>query len=568
MTVQTDSLILRGVEAQDIAVDVDISEGAIELRTIEIGGIGDARLDIAGILNFPEQGITGSISGDFKATDPRPFLRLAGILDPAQSSAPWAKRLGPVDLKILSEVTTSNGPGTANLKASLTGKAATAAIKGNITFDGDLQQWRSGKLALTANATGANSANLIALAGLQPVAGGNEPAAVSLTMKGTPSSALSGTVKIEAFASTLNIDGGLTVTPKGTLAGTGSLVLNATDAASPLAALGIAAPDWPDTMPRGLKASADAVLSDQTIVLRPFKLTLPGNSANGLVSLSGSLRNPSIGAELQLDQLDATWLAGLLAAAPASSGTADTFDLTRLGWAGKSLRLSANRIDLVPGVALANGTIAIERKDDDKFEATLDGQTSAGKPLSLTMSLATDAPLVTIDGKLAATLETGQLLQGSSGQPALSGLADIALTFAGSGRSPAGLFSQLSGQGKASAAALTIAALDIPALLPQLDGLTSVEGLDQLMTAQLSSGPLKVTPAPIPLSLSAGIIRSAPRRLLQPGCKRHIAPHVRPRIPENPYRHFRPAIRQWRHRRHTGSVHAAVRPPAGTGPQL
>lgn len=508
MTVQTDSLILRGVEAQDIAVDVDISEGAIELRTIEIGGIGDARLDIAGILNFPEQGITGSISGDFKATDPRPFLRLAGILDPAQANAPWAKRLGPVDLKVLSEVTTSNGPGTANLKASLTGKAASASIAGNITFDGDLQQWRTGKLAMTANATGANSANLIALAGLQPVTGGDEPATVNLTLKGTPSSALSGTVKIEAFASTLNVDGGLTVTPKGALAGTGSLKLEAINAATPLAALGVAVPDWPDTMPRGLKASADAVLSDQTIVLRPFKLTLPGNSANGLVSLAGSLRKPSIGAVLQLDQLDAAWLAGLLASSPASSGTAETFDLTRLGWIGKSLRFAANRIDLVPGVALASGTVAIDRKDDARFEVNLDGQTSAGKPLSLAMSLGTDAPLVTIDGKLAATLETGQLLQGSTGQPALSGTADIALTFAGSGRSPAGLFSQLSGEGKASAATLTIAALDIPALLPRLDGLTSVEGLDQLMSRQLSSGPIKVTPAPIPISLAAGIIRS------------------------------------------------------------
>jgi len=83
------------------------------------------------------------------------------------------------------------------------------------------------------------------------------------------------------------------------------------------------------------------------------------------------------------------------------------------------------------------------------------------------------------------------------------------VSFAGSGRSPAGLFSQLSGEGSASAAELSLAALDIATLLPRLDGLTSVEGLDQLIAQQPATCPLLVTPEPIALNLSAGIIRAA-----------------------------------------------------------
>jgi uncharacterized protein involved in outer membrane biogenesis len=509
LTVQTDSLVMRGVEAQDIAVDVDISEGAIELRTVEIGGIGDARLDIAGILNFPEQGITGSISGDLKARDPRPFLRLVGVLDADQLNAPWAARLGPVDLKVLSEVATGNEPGMTNLKAALTGKAASAAIAANITFDGDLQQWRTGKVAITGKATGASSANLLALTGLEPVAGGSQPASVDLSLKGTPSSALSGTMMVEAFASTLSIDGGITVTPKGKLAGTGSLKFDAADASAPLAALGIAVPAWPETMSRALQATASTSLDDGRIVLSAMKATLPGNAASGTIELSGGLRDPSVSADLQVEQLDARWLAGLLASSSAASGAAGTFDLTRLGWIGDALKLSAARLDLVPGLPLGEASVSLQRTGASKYGVKLDGQTSAGKPLSLAMTVSTDAALVTIDGKLAATVETGQLLQGSSGQPALSGTADIAMSFAGSGRSPAGLFSQLSGEGSVSAAELSLAALDIATLLPRLDGLTSVEGLDQLIAQQLASGPVKITPQPIALNLSAGIIRAA-----------------------------------------------------------
>ncbi len=507
MTIQTDSLVMRGVEARDIAVDVDMSKGAIELRTIEIGGIGDARLDIAGVLTFPANGMTGSVSGTFKATDPRPFLRLAGIIDAAGSRAPWARRLGPVDVRILSELTTAAAENS--LKATLRGTAAGASIDASATFDGNLQDWRAGKLVLDATATGSTSANLLALTGLEPVKGGDEPASVELKLSGTPSSALSGTARVSAFAAEMDLDGGLTVNPQGRVAGTGRLGLSAEDASPLLAALGINMPAWPDGVARGLSLEADTVVSEGVIMLQPLKASLPANTASGTVKLSGTVREPQITADLELEHLDAGWLAGVLTSSPADPGqSAETFDLTRAGWLGQSLRIGADRLAIMPGLALANGTLAVERNGDGEFDIRLEGQTSAGKPFNLTTAATIDAPLVRVEGKLAAGLNAGDLLQTTNGQPAISGAVNLGIAFSGEGRSPAGLFSQLSGGGSLDAATVSIAGLNLGALTPRLEGLDTVENLDQLITSTLASGPFHARMDEMPLTLSTGILRS------------------------------------------------------------
>ena len=508
VTVQTDSLLLRGVEARDIAVDVDISEGAVELRTIEIGAIGDARLDIAGVLNFPDEGITGSVSGDFKANDPRPFLRLAGLLDGVGASSAWAQRLGPVDMKILSEVST--GAEATSIKAVLNGKAAGASISGTGEFAGNLQKWRDGKITLGATASGSTSANLVALAGLAPVSGGEQPAKVAINLSGTPSSAMSGKSTLEAFGATLNLEGGLTIAPDASLAGSGQATMQSADASALAAALGLPALDWPASVSRGLSGKADVVLSGKKLQLQALEASLPaGNTVKGSIALAGALAAPRMDATLEFARLDTAWLTGILTSSPGATADGSTsFDLTRLGWIGQKVTLTAGRADALPGLSLRMPLVGLERTGSGAMKVTLRGNTSANAPLDLSFTLKTEAPVIAVEGTLAAVVDAGELMQETSGVPALTGRASIALGFAGSGRSPSGLLSQLSGEGRIVSEKLAISGLGLDALMPALGNLASVEGLDGLITRQLSSGPLEVKLDELPLTLSAGIIRS------------------------------------------------------------
>lgn len=517
LTIQTDSLVMRGVEAEDIAIDVDVSSGGVELRTIEIGRIGDARLDIAGVLNFPADGIAGSVSGTFKATDPRPFLRLAGMLDGASSREPWARRLGPVDLRVLSEISTGAG-GSAG-KTTLRGQAAGADVDVTAHFDGELASWRDGALSVDASVSGTSSANLLALAGISPLAGGDEPATFKVSLSGKPSAALSGTASLAGFDAGLSWDGGFTLSPGGGIAGSGNLSVESEDATALLAALGIEFSATPEAGSRAISATADAILEGATLTMDRLQATLPGNTASGAVRLGGSLREPRIGADLELASLDAGWLAGLLAFAPGGdTSSSGALTLTRLGWLELPLKLEAGRLDVLPGIILNGGKFTLSPAGDGKaVNASLTGTTRAGGPFDLDFTLGGDGPLVSAEGKVSASIEAGNLLQTGDGQPAVAGASQLELAFSGAGRTPAGLISQLTGQGKLTGPELAFAGLDVSALLPKLSGLDTVEGLDRLIAGALSSGRLQASLPDMPLSLANGILRSEPVTLTADG---------------------------------------------------
>ncbi|MGI9512094.1 MAG: AsmA family protein, partial [Anderseniella sp.] len=346
ITIQTDSLLLRGVEAQDIAIDVDMSEGAVELRTIEIGGIGDARLDIAGVLNFPEQGITGSVSGEFNASDPRPFLRLIGMMDADLAATPWARRLGPVDLKVLGEASTGSAVNKFTIKAN--GKAAGAEIAVSGGFDGKFTEWREGDVQVTGSATGASSAGLLALAGLQPLSGGNQPAKLKVAFAGKPSSALTGTSELTLLSSTIGFDGGVTVSPAGDISAAGTINLEAADISPLASAIGIAVPAWPVEIDRKFAASADAVISPGQLDLSDLKATMPLNTIAGKAKVTGNFKAPLIDSELTVQNLDLGWLASsmVMPADGEAIRAATSFDASRLGWLNRSLTISAQRAAL------------------------------------------------------------------------------------------------------------------------------------------------------------------------------------------------------------------------------
>jgi uncharacterized protein involved in outer membrane biogenesis len=509
ITLQTDSLLMRGVEARDIAIDIDVSGGAVELRTIEIGGIGDARLDIAGVLNFPDEGITGSISGHFKATDPRPFLRLAGVLDAARSATRWASRLGPVDLKVLSEVSTSDDNNKLTLASN--GKAAGATIALTSGFDGKFAEWRDGDMQITGSVTGTTSQNLLALAGLQPVTGGEQPATLKLAFAGKPSSALTGTAELDLLAGKFGFDGGLTIDPASQISAAGTTTVKAVDAAPLMAALGLATPDWPDHILRSVDASAESVFSGGTLKLSELKASLPLNAASGTLDLSGSIRSPRIDGKLAVQRLDLGWLAAaLLLPANGKPATSDeTFDTTRLGWVGNNLEIVSQRTNVIPGLALSASTLSATRKSADALQFSLSGETAPAEPFSLLVQATSKASILRAQGAIQSTLTLADLLQTSDGEEALSGKANLKLNFAGEGRSPGGLVSQLSGKGKLLAPSLSLALFDVANLVDRVGNLESVENLEQLVTSSIRAGPVGIAMKESDISLENGTLRSA-----------------------------------------------------------
>lgn len=508
ITIQTDSLVLRGVEAQDIAIDVDMSEGAVELRTIEIGGIGDARLDIAGVLNFPEEGITGSVSGDFKATDPRPFLRLIGMMDANLAATPWARRLGPVDLKVLSEVSTGSTINKFTIVAN--GKAAGAEIALTGGFDGKFAEWREGDTQITGSATGTTSAGLLALAGIHPLAGGNEPAKLTMAFAGKPSSALTGTSELSLLSSTVGFDGGITVSPAGDISAAGAINLTAADITPLASAIGIAVPEWPTEIDRKFVASADAVISPDMLSLSNLTATMPLNTIAGKATVTGNIKAPLIDGELTVQTLDLGWLVSSMVM-PADGRpvrAASSFDATRLGWLNRSLTITAQRAALLPGLALSSARTDLKRASKETVNFSVTGNAGSERRFSMFVAAQNAGPLLKLSGKLDTTLALADLLQTVDGQEAIGGDIGLQLDFDGEGRSPGGLVSQLTGTGRVVPTSLTLPRFNLSGVTRRLAAIEDVNTIDETINSALSQGGTVVTAKPADMSLQNGNLRT------------------------------------------------------------
>lgn len=508
LTIQTDSLVLRGVEAQDIAIDIDMSEGAVELRTIEIGGIGDARLDIAGVLNFPEEGITGSVSGDFKATDPRPFLRLIGMMDANLASTPWARRLGPVDLRVLSEVSTGGQVNKFTIAAN--GKAAGAVVALTSSFDGKFTKWRDGDTQITGSATGTTSSGLLALAGLQPLAGGDTPATLKFAFAGKPSSALSGTSELSLLSSNMAFDGGITVDPAGSISMAGSLDLTAADITPLATAIGLRVPAWPSEIDRKFAARAEAVMAAKTLRLSNLKATMPLNTITGSAVIAGDIKAPLIDGELTVQNLDLGWLASsmVMPAGSKTTGTASTFDVTRLGWLNRSLTIAAQRAALLPGIALSNARTNIKRASEETVNLSVTGNPRPDSRFSMFVAAQNSGPLLKLSGKLDATLALADLLQTVDGEDAIEGDIGLQLDFGGEGRSPGGLVSQLTGSGRIAPTSLTLPNFNLPGVTRRLAAIDDVNSIDDAINSALSTGGTVVKAKPADVTLQNGTLRT------------------------------------------------------------
>ena len=93
LTFQAGTLRLNGVEASDVAVDMETTVKGFDLKTIEAGSVGGAKLSVSGnVLNTPE-GPDGDIGMSLTADDPRELLRLIGLL-PRDTTPQWSSVLG------------------------------------------------------------------------------------------------------------------------------------------------------------------------------------------------------------------------------------------------------------------------------------------------------------------------------------------------------------------------------------------------------------------------------------------------------------------------------------------
>ena len=511
LTLQADELVVNNITAKDIAVDVAANDGAVELRTVEIGEVDGARVTLSGLVKLPEDGLEGSLVGDVTAADPRGLMRLIGLLPPPGSNRPdppWAQA-NRLTVTLRGDARERDGItiGGIRLEGSYGGTATSLSLK----YSGGLNGWRTGIFDADLSGTSPDSRSLAALFGFTPVAGGDEAGRFKLTGKGSLDAGIATTAELALFGSELRYAGTVGLHDKLTATGRAAILAEHIDGL--YRALGL---PLLDQGPAGRLLSAEGEVN-----ATPERIEVSAvNGAAAGASFTGSGALGLAGDRLTLKAAGRTGRLGLApvlalillprdgeppsSTKPFGPALADVVDL--------DLALESDTLTAIPGLALKAASFSTKGTRDG-LDLKLEGEALPGHRSSLAAAIARDGKGYRVNGSVDLDAELATLLLAQDRRPALHGEAKLAGKFTATGLSIGGLFAAMNGDGTLSLPAGVLRGVDPVAFAGGLETARTPAEIDQLVDGVLRAGDLRFAAGSTSIAMNGGVVSSEPLKI-------------------------------------------------------
>ncbi len=432
LTLQAAELLLNGVTAGDVAVDLASGSNGLDLRTLSIGSVGGARLEANGLILDTGKGANGSIGVDVKAEDPRELLRLLGLVrgdgDPA-----WAMNLGPTSLRgDLGVKPSEQGP---DISFSLNGTAGELTMSGNGTVSARMD------MSAEAAVTSLHSARLAALFGLEPVAEDTAPGRIDFKAAGTPKDGFMANASLQAYGARFDYQGNVNPLSAG-FGLDGKLSARSTDMRGLAEAAGLPV----SALPEGVMSIESAIVSEGT--------------AWKLPAISGRFGDNRIGGSAEFDaaravkaQITLGRLALLDVLAPVFvNWTGANPDLETSFSSGFPFGLTGE-VWIRPEVLqvhqhfMARGAEIGVTVSPDEIRLAMFAKDETGRDAAIEVSSRGSDSSRKIEGRAKIPVDLQKQLALINGAPVASGLGVLDVKFQSEGRSPGGTLAALRGSG-------------------------------------------------------------------------------------------------------------------------
>lgn len=513
-------LIYRGVEADDVTVDVALDDGNADIRALEFGRIGDARLKVAGLVRSLAGQPDGRLTATLTAEDPLPFLRLAGLVDTARPSAApqWARSLGPLDLTASADTRPQMTGETVAATVRIEGKAGQIALAGRGSFDGAVDAWREAEIVADLKASSERGGALLSMLGL--AGGGMGGADGRGEMRLEAAGALSDALDLRASAELAGIAARVDATARdreGRVGYEGSWTLSSDAPGRFYRLLGLA----PAGGDRRLALKGRISGEGLAVAIDGAEGTVAGGAAefSGTVDLASVPAR--IGGELHLDRLSLPWLLATALTEPGRAAgevprpetlwSAGSFALSRLGVLSGGVAVTARRLDIAGPLALLDASLSAGFGENqfalENVEGALDGE-----PVRFDLSAeARGGSGLAVSGKLDARgLPLGALTRMASGGRAGDGALGLTLAFEGHGRSPAGLVAGLSGEGRYRLREGMLAGISPASFSAAIKDAATPGELDALIRRLLQDGTMRFAGGAGDVQVENGLMRFDP----------------------------------------------------------
>jgi hypothetical protein len=509
LTAQARELRFHGVEAKDIAIDVGVDENVVELRTVEIGQVGAARLDVAGLLSFSGDGLEGSVNAVVDAEDPRGLLRLLGafgldnVVEPA-----WARALGPLDVRLIAEASAEEGVTTAAMALTGTAGGANAAVEGR--FRGERANWQDGEIELSGEMDAESSALLAAITGLQLYERSDRPTRFAGSLTGSLRRGLSTTLEAELFGAQGQFAGTVRQGLRA-LEAEGRVAVLAQDAAELFAIVGVPA-DALSPIVQFLAAESEVTYDGRGLRLTGLSGTAGGSAFSGdLTLVAEPVRRVS--GQITTDHLSLPWLLGaVLLPRDGSPHALSSHFAPAVPGLQADLKIAADRLGMLPHVAFQSSEIELKV---GRYDLALRGSGSGpgGEPASGRIDVQLDSRGVAVEGAVAGPVALGALLQAGDGSQVIDADGRVELEFSGSGRSPAGVLAGLQARGGYELARGVLKHVDPETFARDLAAAKQPSEIDGLFARSLRRGDMAFEGGRGSLTLADGVLQAKPLRI-------------------------------------------------------
>jgi uncharacterized protein involved in outer membrane biogenesis len=436
-TLQAGALTLNGVEANDVAVDVETTVKGFDLKALEIGSVDGAKLNASGVVLSTPDGPDGEIDVSVVAEDPRGLLRLAGLM-PRDRDPNWSTSLGKTDLKInLKAKPSSAEPATAfsvlgtvgDLSISSDGNFTPALTIADTGFNGNL------------DINSASSAALVNLYGAAIEQTDTIPAKLNVTVDGSIRDDFIVDMTSNIFRSDIHYAGKLNP-DKASFGVNGDITVESRDAVELLKVLQI-----PTVVPLSGPLSFGTKITSvaEKLSLDDIDGKIGASAFTGVFALESGKK---LSGEVSSDTAS---LSGLMAAAflpwdgrPASLAQPFAKKLP-YGLEGE-FWVKPKLLMVYPGLDVADAQIGFTAAGAET-KLALYGKTAAGEKVAVDLASKPASDTQSVSGHVVLPFDLVQVLKRQDGSSIASGGAGVDVTFDTKGLSPAGALATLDATG-------------------------------------------------------------------------------------------------------------------------
>jgi|GEM_PF-1262628 len=514
VTLQSSKTLLNGVDARDVVIDVAALGGSIDLKTIEIGNVGNARLEISGLLSPTETGSRGTVSTSVTANDPRSLLQLLGLY-PKDSDPVWSQALGKTDLTITADLKPDTVGQAANFR--LLGKTGDLDVEANLASAGQsdlLTSEISGALTLRS----ATGAGLLKLIGMRPATDGGGAARLALTLTGSLANGLVADLQTDVFGAKGQFQGKF-LRDDGVLTGTGRAGIFTERPADLFLAAGIAG-----YAGGPLSVESDVEIAGPKVEFPDVQGFAAGAPLKGTLAFEGGNRMKG---EFSTGPVSFQRLFGL-AFMPWDGRPVDLelpFAATSPRGLTGELWIKPDYLEVFGGLRVKETQIGISASAEEIRLAAF-GKSDSGSDVAIEIGARPQGGGKAVDGRLVLPIDLEHSLKDVSGGTVASGTIKLSVKASGSGRTPGAVLASLKGSGSYDVSGLSLKHINPERFVELVKAATTGEQLKTAFAALGVDGSIGLGSATGILKIEDGTVTLPPFAQASPVAENSLAPRI------------------------------------------